>query len=319
MREKLARLAEKLRAFLKEYFPEPWGGILLAMAALLLVLLLCYCSAEPAATPAPAPTPTPVSTPAPTPTPMPTPTPAPTPSPTPAGAEETPVYDTVREGCLTVVTCPDFPPYSYPGRNGPAGIDPALAAALAERLGLSLEIYETDYDVLGEEVAQGRADLALAGLVPGQAGGELIYTVGYHVNRQLVLAPRGHADALGAEGLAGHTIGVLAGSQGELRLSWDLEDRGEAVLIRFDTGSDALAALTAGEIDCFVVDAARARALAEADSGVEILPRSYLSERYAGLMRGDNAELYKAVNDAIRALVRDGETEEIAARYLPDG
>ena len=316
MREKFARLAEKLRAFLKEYFPEPWGSILLAMAALVLLLLLCYCASEQAATPAPTPTPTPISIH----TPAPTPTPTPSPTPTPAEEEEKPpVYDTVREGCLTVVTCPDFPPYSYPGRNGPVGIDPALAAALAGRLGLSLEIYETDYDALGEEVAQRRADLALAGLVPGKADEGLAYTVGYHVNRQLILAPGGRADALGAEGLAGHTVGVLAGSHAELRLCWDLEDKGEAVLTRFDTGSDALAALAVGEIDCLVLNAAPARALAETNGKVKILPRSYLSERYAGLMRGDNTELYKAVNDAIRALVQSGEAEEIAARYFPGG
>lgn len=294
------------------------GSVLLVTAAALLLLMLCACGGGSVSAPETTPTPSPARE---TPVILWT-SPAETPpaEETPAPVEETPpAYDTVREGCLTVVTCPDFPPYSYPGGGGPAGIDPELAAALAGRLGLSLEIYEADYAALEEELARGRADLALAGLVPGKAGEGLIYTVGYHVNRQLVLALRENADALGTEGLTGRRIGVFTGSQGELRLCWDLEDRGRAVLSRFYTESDALSALGAGEVDCLVLDAAPARALVETNSRIELLPRSYLSERYAGLMREDNSELYKAVNDAIRTLVHGGETEEIAARYLPGG
>ena len=291
------------------------GSILLVTAAVLLLLALCACGGEPASTSEPAPTPaqpreTPVilwTSPAETPPVEETPTPEETP----------PVYDTVRAGCLTVVTCTDFPPYSYSDSSGPAGIDPELAAALAERLGLSLEIYETNYAALEEEVAQGRADLALAGLVPGKTDENLVYTVGYHVNRQLILVPEGGADTV-SDGLAGHTVGVFADSHGELRLSWDLEDRGAAVLTRFDTVIDALAALNAGEIDCLVLDAALTQPPPVALDGIEILPRSYLSERYAGLMREDNVGLYKAVNDALRELAHSGEAEEIAARYIAE-
>ena len=291
------------------------GSVLPVIAAVLLLLALCACGGDPAPTPEPTPsqvreTPLIIWT---------SPKETPSAEETPLPGETPPAYDTVRAGCLTVVTCTDFPPYSYSKNGGPAGIDPELAAALAERLGLSLEIYETDYAALEKEVAEGRADLALAGLVPGKTDKNLIYTVGYHVNRQLILALRGRADALGTEGLAGCRIGVFAGSQGELRLSWDLEDRGKAVLSRFDTESDALSALGADEVDCLVLDASLARILTETNSRIEILPRSYLSERYAGLMREDNTELYKAVNDAIRALVHGGGTEEIAARYLPGG
>ena len=301
---------EKLTASPKGSRSKTRGSVRAGLAAALLLLTLCACGGESA--PTPAPTPVPTSTPAPTPIPTPTPTPIPV-----EAVETPPVYDTVRDGFLTVVTCTDFPPYSYSENGAPAGIDPELAAALAGRLGLSLEIYETDYAALSEEIARGRADLALAGLVPGRAGEGLVYTVGYHVNRQLILVPEGDADTV-SDGLAGHTVGVFADSHGELRLSWDLEDRGAAVLTRFDTVIDALAALSAGEIDCLVLDAALTQPPPVALDGIEILPRSYLSERYAALMRGDNTELYKAVNDALRELAHSGEAEEIAARYIAE-
>ena len=308
-----ARPVENLTASQKGGRPKTRGSVHAGLAAALLLLTLCACGGESA--PAPEPTPTAARE-----TPVliwTEPKETPPGEETPLPEETPPVYDTVREGFLTVVTCTDFPPYSYSENGAPAGIDPELAAALAGRLGLSLEIYETNYAALSEEIARGRADLALAGLVPGRAGEGLVYTVGYHVNRQLILVPEGGADTV-SEGLAGHTVGVFADSHGELRLSWDLEDRGAAVLTRFDTVIDALAALSAGEIDCLVLDAALTQPPPVALDGIEILPRSYLSERYAALMRGDNTELYKAVNDALRELAHSGEAEEIAAHYIAE-
>ena len=97
-----AHPAENRTAPQKGRRSETRRGVCAGLAAALLLLALCACGGESA--PAPTPTPVPVSTPAPTPVPTAAPTPVPVEEETP------PVYDTVREGSLTVVTCTDFPP-----------------------------------------------------------------------------------------------------------------------------------------------------------------------------------------------------------------
>ena len=81
---------------------------------------------------------------------------------TSAAAAELP---TVEAGKLTMATNATFPPYEMTTDAGTIeGIDVDTAQAIAEKLGLELQIDDMDFDAALLSVQQGKADIAMAGI-----------------------------------------------------------------------------------------------------------------------------------------------------------
>ena len=85
-----------------------------------------------------------------------------------------PLLQTVAGGKLTVATSPDFAPYEFyalddAGTPTLAGFDVALAAYIADFLGLEVVYTPIDFDGVLMEVQTKSADLGMAGLSPDPA------------------------------------------------------------------------------------------------------------------------------------------------------
>ncbi|MCD7918348.1 MAG: transporter substrate-binding domain-containing protein, partial [Clostridiales bacterium] len=72
---------------------------------------------------------------------------------------------TVTEGVLTMSTNAAFPPYEMTTDDGGfEGIDVEIATAIAEKLGLELQIDDMDFDSALLAVQQGKSDIVMAGV-----------------------------------------------------------------------------------------------------------------------------------------------------------
>ena len=72
---------------------------------------------------------------------------------------------TVVAGKLTMATNATFPPYEMTTDSGDiAGIDIDTAKAIAEKLGLELQVDDMDFDAALLSVQQGKADMVMAGV-----------------------------------------------------------------------------------------------------------------------------------------------------------
>ena len=72
--------------------------------------------------------------------------------------EAKPAFTTVKEGKLIMATNAYFPPYEFYEGEQIVGIDAEIAAAIAEKLGLELEISDMEFDSIITAVATGAAD-----------------------------------------------------------------------------------------------------------------------------------------------------------------
>ena len=72
---------------------------------------------------------------------------------------------TVESGKLIMATNAAFPPYEFIEGNEIVGIDAEIAGAIAEKLGLELQIDDMEFDSIVESVKGGKADIGLAGCV----------------------------------------------------------------------------------------------------------------------------------------------------------
>ena len=228
---------------------------------------------------------------------------------------------TVESGKLIMATNAAFPPYEYIEGNEVVGIDAEIAGAIAEKLGLELQIDDMEFDSIIESVKGGKADIGLAGMTVTPERQEVInFTASYATGVQVVIVTEDSAitsvDDLFAEG-AMHIIGVQRNTTGDLYSTWDLEDAGLATVDRYSKGADAVQALITGKVDCVVIDNEPAKAFVEANAGLKILDTAYAVEDYAAAMSKDNQELYEAVNKALEELIADGTVKTIVEKYIP--
>ena len=228
---------------------------------------------------------------------------------------------TVEEGKLIMATNAAFPPYEYIEGNEVVGIDAEIAAAIAEKLGLELEIQDMEFDSIIESVKSGKADIGLAGLTVTDERKEAVnFTDSYATGVQVIIvtedSPITSVDDLFAEG-ASTTIGVQRSTTGDLYTTWDLEDNGLATIDRYSKGADAVQALKTGKVDCVVIDNEPAKAFVEAVEGLKILDTEYIEEQYAAAISKDNKELFNKVNKALQELIADGTVQQIIDKYIP--
>ena len=228
---------------------------------------------------------------------------------------------TVEPGKLIMATNAAFPPYEFIEGNEIVGIDAEIAGAIAEKLGLELQIDDMEFDSIVESVKGGKADIGLAGMTVTPERQEVInFTASYATGVQVVIVTEDSAitsvDDLFADG-AMHIIGVQRNTTGDLYSTWDLEDAGLATVDRYSKGAEAVQALITGKVDCVVIDNEPAKAFVEANEGLKILDTAYAVEDYAAAMNKDNTELYEAVNKALEELIADGTVKAIVEKYIP--
>lgn len=107
-------------------------------------------------------------------------------------ANGTATVKTAKDGVLTMATNATFPPYeSYEG-NDIVGIDADIAKAIADKLGLKLEIQDMEFNSIITAVQSGKADLGLAGMtVTDERKQSVDFTDSYATGIQSVIVKEG--------------------------------------------------------------------------------------------------------------------------------
>ena len=95
------------------------------------------------------------------------------------GGKEEAGLKTVEPGKLIMATNAAFPPYEFIEGNEIVGIDAEIAGAIAEKLGLELQIDDMEFDSIVESVKGGKADIGLAGMtVTPEREEQISFTLG---------------------------------------------------------------------------------------------------------------------------------------------
>ena len=225
-------------------------------------------------------------------------------------------------GTLVMGTNAQFPPYEFRDENNEvAGIDADIAAAIADKLGMELEITDMAFDSLIPALQSGTIDIILAGMTADPERAESVdFTDSYATGVQVIIvpedsdiAPAEQEDGTMAVDLTGKLIGVQAGTTGDMYCT---DDYGQESVRQYDNGALAVSALANGQIDCVVIDNEPAKNYVAANTGLKILDTEYITENYAAAIAKDNTELYEQVNAAIQELKADGTIDEIIGKYI---
>lgn len=231
-----------------------------------------------------------------------------------ASETETAELSTVEPGKLIMSTNAAFPPYEMTTDSGEFdGIDIETAQAIADKLGLELQIDDMDFDAALLAVQQGKADMVMAGVtVTDERQNVMDFTDSYATGIQSIIVKE-DSDIASVDDLAGKKIGTQRGTTGYLYCS---DDFGDENVVAYDNGLTAVQMLNNGQVDCVVIDNAPAKEFIAANPGLKLLDTAYVEESYAiGVGKG-NTELKDAINTALEELKADGTLQAIVDKYI---
>ena len=235
-----------------------------------------------------------------------------------AAAEETTdeaaALTTVNAGKLTMSTNAAFPPYEMTTDSGDLeGIDIEVAGAIAEKLGLELQVDDMDFDAALLAAQSGKSDMVMAGVtVTDERQKVMDFSDTYAEGIQSIIVPE-DSDIASADDLAGKIIGTQRGTTGYIYCT---DDFGDENVMAYDNGLTAVQALNNGQVDAVVIDNAPAKEFVAANPGLKILDTAYAQEDYAiGVAKG-NTELLNAINGALEELQADGTLQSIVDKYI---
>lgn len=220
---------------------------------------------------------------------------------------------TIEAGKLIMSTNASFPPYEMIADDGSfEGIDVEVAGAIAQKLGLELEVDDMDFDAALLAVQQNKSDIVMAGVtVTDDRKLVMNFTDSYATGVQVVIVKEGSDVTL--DNLGEKMIGTQRGTTGNI---YTTDDYGDDHVTAYDNGASAVQALLNGQVDCVVIDSAPAQAYVEANAGLTILDTEYVTENYAIGVNKDNTSLLDAINGALAELTADGTIDGIVAKYI---
>lgn len=115
-----------------------------------------------------------------------------------------------------------------------------------------------------------------------------------------------------ADDLVGKTIGVQAGTTGEIYV----QDVKDAKVKSFKTGIDASLALKNGAIDAIVLDELPSLEIVKRNSDLKIIEDKFVQEDYAIAVRKGNTELLNSINSTIAKVKTDGTYDKLLNAYI---
>ena len=250
------------------------------------------------------------------------------------------------ENTLVMATNAAFPPYEFKEGDKFAGIDVEIAEAIAEKLGMKLEIADVEFGTIIGGVQSGKYDFGMAGMTVTPKRQESVdFSTTYATGIQVIIVKDGSAieslDSIfefydnGDPVALKNTdmkVGVQQDTTGDIYCSdditnWgfnDVEEDGTVKtdrVVRYKTGADAVAALKAGKVDCVIIDNEPAKSFVKANEGIHILEgdNEYVIEDYAICVSKENKDLLEKINKALDELKKDGTIDKIVAKYINDG
>ena len=213
---------------------------------------------------------------------------------------------------------PEYPPFSYMGDDGEyTGFDVEVCKAVCDYLGWKFEVFGVNWDEKLVQLDSMECDCVWSGMTILDSMKEAGYVISapYYDNTQ-VLVVKADSGFKSSKDLAGKIVAVQLGTSGESLLNGDLVDMAKTFdsVLTCDSFLKCFTELQGGAVDAVFVDMPVAASYVAKHDGLAIIDEQLGAEQYGIAFRSGDAELCKAVDDAVQALVANGTYAKIAEK-----
>ena len=214
---------------------------------------------------------------------------------------------------LIMVTEAGFAPYEFYDGDEIVGVDVEIAKKIAEKTGKELEIKDTDFDSIINEVKTGKADFAAAGLsITEERLEEVDFSIEYAVSKQVIVV-KNESTVESIDSLNGKKVAVQLGTIADLVLSDEYKD---IELVQHKKYLLAVEDLKADKVDAIVLDSLPAEEIINKNPDLKILDKELLTDKYGIAVQKGNQELLNDINAVLQELMDNGKIQEYTVKYL---
>ncbi|MGN0171264.1 MAG: basic amino acid ABC transporter substrate-binding protein [Acutalibacteraceae bacterium] len=218
------------------------------------------------------------------------------------------------EGVLVMGTNAEFPPFEYEEGGAVVGLDADMMQAVADKLGLTLEIKNMGFDSLPSALSATEIDCIAAGLTVNPDREETMdFTDGYYTASQTIIVKKDSTVKV-ADDLKDLKIGVQSGTTGQFTAE---EYTDAANVIGYQNGALAVEALLNDQCEAVIIDNNPAKEYGTQYSDqVTLIEGQFESETYAVSVAKGNTALRDAINGALAEMKADGTFDAIVEKYI---
>ena len=225
---------------------------------------------------------------------------------------------TLKDGTLMVGTEIGYPPMEYFDTDGstPIGYDVEIAQALADHLGLKLELVDTAWDGIFAGVKTDKYDCIISSVsITAERQEEFNMTTPYVSNHTVLIVPV-DSDIDSLEALNGHSTAVQAETTSD---DYMKEHGGElgVELFQYDKVINCFDDLKAGRTDSVFTDSVvAAYYLGDDAAAYKTVWENDELEPIGICLKKGNDELTNKLEEALDAIYADGTMGKIAEKYF---
>ena len=223
-----------------------------------------------------------------------------------------------KKGTINWVTNAEFEPFEYKDGNKIIGIDAEIAQAIADDLGVKLNVNDIAFDSCVPAVSTGKDDFCAAGLTDTPDREKNVDFTNSYFNASQAIVVTKDSKISSRSDLNGKTVGVQQGTTGD---TYCTNEKGEndikvKEVKRYNKPMDAVSDLIAGRIDAVVIDNFPAEKLVSKNSGkIKKLDEALSEEKYA-IAVPKGSDLKDEINKVLKKLESDGTLDKINSKYI---
>ena len=222
-----------------------------------------------------------------------------------------------ESGKIVLGTSADYPPYEFhkeiDGKDQIVGFDIEIAKAIADDLGVELEIKDMKFEGLLAALAGDKIDFIVSGMTPTPERAESVdFSKEYYVEEQKLLIRKADADKIKTvDDIKGLKIGAQKATVQE-EIATGIEGAADVKLLAKIT--DLVLELSNDKIDAIVLP--KPVAIAYAESNPNLFAPEISFGRQDGVaiaVAKGNPELAEAINQTLDRLIEEGKIDEFIA------
>ncbi|MBO1414228.1 ABC transporter substrate-binding protein [Streptomyces sp. FH025] len=228
-----------------------------------------------------------------------------------------------QSGVLRVATSVGYPPMEMykTGTTELTGVDPDLAAAIAGRLGLKLELSNSSFDGLIPGLQAGRYDLVMSSMTDSEQRRQAVDFVDYFRTGGVIMTKKGNPEGIKSlEDLCGKKVVLAKGSSNlEIGEQQNAKCATKMAISQSEDSPTGLLQLDSDRAVATIVDYPVAQMFVKNSGSYEVLPEQYGTAPWGIAVAKKDAGLRDAVQKALQELIDGGDYRKVLDTYQVGG
>lgn len=211
-----------------------------------------------------------------------------------------------------------YPPFEFQEGDDYKGIDIDLITAIAENQGFEIEFEPMDFKGIIPAMQAGQLDIAIAGMsITDDRKEKVDFSDPYFEAGLSLVVADGNTEITSLDDLKGKIVAVKKGTTGAAFAEEHKDDYGYEI-IQVDNSTSMFQEVANGTSDALIEDyPVISYAIAESDLEFQLVGDRLNGDHYGiAVLKGENDELLKKINDGLASLKESGKYDEILSTYL---